>query len=52
MISPNKCIKLKGNDGPVISDFNNENRQKYNIKCEQITNIILFNVLKMIVLNI
>ena len=32
MISPNKCIKLKGNDGPVISDFNNENRQKYNIK--------------------
>ena len=31
MISPNKCIKL-GNNGPEISDFNNENRQKYNIK--------------------
>ena len=31
-LSPNKFIKLKGNDGPVISDFNNENRQKYNIK--------------------
>ena len=34
MISPNKCIKL-GNNGPEISDFNNENRQKYNIKYDQ-----------------
>ena len=31
MISPNKCIKLE-NNGPEISDFNNEKRQKYNIK--------------------